>query len=178
MERIISGTPPLFEAKFKRSDCSLKFVKGADIPSEMKKLVKHSKTLFLDRHMTIKNLSEFGIMNLQQLRVCILAECKEMQTIVEGRQWNIDNDMLSHLLYLCVSYMKNLRSIWEGPAPPRYFLGMLRSLTLHNCPKLRTIFTVDFVGNLSLLKELIVKECPKVSTLIADIDDGSSRQER
>ncbi|KAF7842812.1 disease resistance protein RPS2-like [Senna tora] len=176
MERIISGTPPTYEAKFKQSDHSLKFVKGVDIPSEIKKLVGHSKALFLDRHMIIKNLSEFGMMNLEQLRVCMMSECKEMQTIVDGRHSNSNNDMLSHLLYLSVSYMKNLRSIWEGPNPPSSFLGMLKSLALHNCPNLTTVFTLDFLGNLSLLKELIVKECPKVTTLIKG-SDGSSECE-
>ncbi|KAI9101596.1 hypothetical protein K1719_023840 [Acacia pycnantha] len=91
-----------------------------------------------------------------------------MQTIVDGRQSNSGNDIFSHLLYLYVSYMKSLRSIWEGPVPPRCFLGMLKCLVLQNCPELTTIFTMDFLGNLSLLKELIVRDCPKITTLISD----------
>ncbi|XP_054776253.1 disease resistance protein RPS2-like isoform X3 [Prosopis cineraria] len=168
MQRIISCTPSTCEAKFKRSGCSLKFVNGDDTPNGIKKLVRHSKALFLERHKTIRNLSEFKLMNLEQLRICMLAECREMQTIVDGRQSDSANDVFSHLLYLYISHMKSLRSIWEGPMPPHCFLGMLKSLVLQNCPELTTVFTLDFLGNLSLLKELIVKDCSKVKTLISD----------
>ncbi|XP_054779404.1 probable disease resistance protein At4g27220 [Prosopis cineraria] len=168
VQRIISSTPSTCEAKFKQSGCSLKFVNGGDVPYEIKGLVRHSKALFLERHKTIQNLSEFTMMNLEQLRVCMLAECREMQTVVDGRQPNNGNHTLSHLLYLRISYMKSLRSIWEGPTPPRCFLGMLKSLVLQNCPELKVVFTMDFLRNLSLLKEVIVKDCPKVTTLISD----------
>ncbi|KAI9107338.1 hypothetical protein K1719_021726 [Acacia pycnantha] len=168
MERIISSTTSTCEEKFKQSVCSLKFVNGDVVPDEIKRFVRHSKALFLERHKTIKSLSEFKMMNLEQLRICMLAECREMQIIVDGRQSNNGNDIFSHFLYLYVSHMKSLRSIWEGPVPPRCFLGMLKSLVLQNCPELTTIFSMDFLGNLSLLKELIVRDCPKITTLISD----------
>ncbi|KAK7247469.1 hypothetical protein RIF29_42352 [Crotalaria pallida] len=166
-QRIISGIPAAVDVKFKQSERSLKFIKGLDVPFEIKTLLKHSKALFLDRHMAIKNLTEFEMMNLKRLRVCILAECKEMQTIVDGRHSCDNSDMLPHLLFLSVSHMKKLRSIWEGPPSPCCFFGMLRSLTLQSCPRLMTLFSLDFLGNLSLLKELIIKDCPKLSTLIS-----------
>ncbi|XP_028762912.1 disease resistance protein At4g27190-like isoform X2 [Neltuma alba] len=168
MQRIISSTPSTCEAKFKQSGCSLKFVNGDDVPNEIERLVRHSKALFLERHKTINSLSGFNVMNLEQLRVCMLAECREMQTVVDGRKTIRGNDIFSHLLYLCISHMKSLRSIWEGLLPPRCFFGMLKCLVLQNCPELTTIFTLDFLGNLSLLKEIIVKDCPKVTTLISD----------
>ncbi|KAL4349579.1 hypothetical protein HN51_030728 [Arachis hypogaea] len=165
MQRIISSIPPATDVKFKQSDCSLKFVKGEGVPDEIKTVLRHSKALFLDRHFTLKSLSEFEMKNLEQLRVCILAECKEMQTCGGGAK--DEDDMLPHLLFLSIFHMKNLRSIWEGPTSPHSSFGMLQSLSLQSCPKLVTLFSLDFLGNLSLLKKLIVKDCPKLSTLIS-----------
>ncbi|XP_052111032.1 disease resistance protein RPS2 isoform X5 [Arachis duranensis] len=165
MQRIISSIPPATDVKFKQSDCSLKFVKGEGVPDEIKTVLRHSKALFLDRHFTLKSLSEFEMKNLDQLRVCILAECKEMQTCGGGAK--DEDDMLPHLLFLSIFHMKNLRSIWEGPTSPHSSFGMLQSLSLQSCPRLVTLFSLDFLGNLSLLKKLIVKDCPKLSTLIS-----------
>ncbi|MED6206987.1 hypothetical protein PIB30_031663 [Stylosanthes scabra] len=161
MQRIISSIPSATDVEFKRSDRSLKYVKGEGVPDEIKMVLRHSKALFLDRHFTLKSLSEFEMKNLEQLRVCILAECKEMQTIGGG------GDMLPHLLFLSIFQMKNLRSIWEGPTPSHSSFGMLQSLSLQSCPKLVTLFSLDFLENLSLLKKLIVKDCPKLSRLIS-----------
>ncbi|MED6206983.1 hypothetical protein PIB30_031659 [Stylosanthes scabra] len=135
-------------------------------------VLRHSKALFLDRHFTLKSLSEFEMKNLEQLRVCILAECKEMQTIGGGSAGNNEDVMLPHLLFLSIFHMKNLRSIWKDPAPPLSSFGMLQSLSLQSCPKLVTLFSLDFVENLSLLKKLIVKDCPKLSTLISHASWG------
>ncbi|RYR35558.1 hypothetical protein Ahy_A10g050700 [Arachis hypogaea] len=167
MQRIISSIPPATDVEFKQSGCSLKFVKGEGVPDEIKMLLRNSKALFLDRHFTLQSLSECEMKNIEQLRVCILAECKEMLTIGGGGAAKDDEDMLPHLLFLSLFHMKNLRSIWEGPTPPRSSFGMLQSLSLQSCPKLITLFSVDFLGNFSLLKELIVKDCPKLSTLVS-----------
>ncbi|XP_054777407.1 uncharacterized protein LOC129285665 [Prosopis cineraria] len=117
--------------------------------------------------MSIKDLSMFGGMNIEQLQVCILVECKEMRAIVDVRHSSVFEDIFPRLLMLSVSYMKNLRSICEGRVHSKHCFGMLKTLELHNCPKLTTIFTLDFLGNLSLLKVLLVKDCPKISALIS-----------
>ncbi|XP_054777260.1 disease resistance protein RPS2-like [Prosopis cineraria] len=154
MQRIISSTPSTCEAKFKESGCSLKFVNGDGVPYEIKRLVGHSKALFLERHKTIQNLSEFKMMNLEQLRVFILAECREMQTVVDARQSNSGDDTFSHLLYLHVSHMRSLRSIWEGPTPPRSFFGLnLEKMAIYDCPKLQSLSKKELSSqNLKLIK--------------------------
>ncbi|KAI4298944.1 hypothetical protein L6164_032449 [Bauhinia variegata] len=168
-QRIISRVPPMVEEKFKQSNRSLRFVygkgkHGTDVPQEINMVLGRTNTFFLDRHMTIKHLSEFGLMNLDQLQMCILAECNEMQTIVENR-YSYGN-AFSCLQALSVFYMKNLRSIWKEGTPPSLFLGKLKSLTFHTCPNLTTVFTLEFIDNLVNLEELVVHDCPKVTTLI------------
>ncbi|KAL2343197.1 hypothetical protein Fmac_004482 [Flemingia macrophylla] len=164
MQRFISRvTPAALEPRFKHCDHSIKFVNGTNVPNGVKMNLKHFKTLYLDRHMTIKSLSEFGLKNLYQLQVCILAECNEMETIVDG-SYSRDRQALPNLEFLSVFYMKNLRSICEGHNPS-FFL--LKSIALHTCPVLTTIFTLDSLKNMFLLEEIIIEDCPKVTTLIS-----------
>ncbi|KAK7318905.1 hypothetical protein RJT34_03612 [Clitoria ternatea] len=164
MQRFISRVTPDVEKKFKRCDRSIKFVNGVNVPIGMKINLGHFRAFYLDRHMTIKSLSDFELKNFHWLQSCILAECNEMETIVKSSS-SRDKYALVHLESLIVFYMKNLRSIWEGPYPP--FFLCLKSIALHTCPMLTTIFTLGSLKNLSLLEELIVEDCPKVTTLVS-----------
>ncbi|KAJ7967960.1 Disease resistance protein [Quillaja saponaria] len=170
MERIISRVPPEVEAEFKTWDKSLKFVNGVSVPGEVKMVLKHGNAFFLDRHMSITKLSEFGFENLKWVKFCLLAECNEMQTIFDGGDINQERlefpGALSNLEYLRVYYMKSLKSIWEGPID-KCSLRYIRLLALHTCPELRTIFTPDVLANLHELEELIVEDCPKLSSLVS-----------
>ncbi|KAJ7946537.1 Disease resistance protein [Quillaja saponaria] len=68
MKRIILRVPPEVETEIKRWDKSLKFVNGRNVPDKIKMVLKHAKAFFLDRHMTIPKLSEFGLENFRRLR--------------------------------------------------------------------------------------------------------------
>ncbi|KAL2343201.1 hypothetical protein Fmac_004486 [Flemingia macrophylla] len=163
MRRFISRVTPELEQKFNSFDRSIKFVNGVSVPNVVKMNLTHFKALYLDRHMTIKSLSDFELKNLSGIQVCILAECNEMETIVDGSYLH-DGHALPNLKFLSVFYMKNLRSICEMSKPS--FLR-LKSIALHTCSVLTTIFTLDSLNNLSLLEEIIIEDCPKVTTLIS-----------
>ncbi|XP_029127515.1 disease resistance protein At4g27190 isoform X3 [Cajanus cajan] len=163
VKRFISRVTPELEQKFKNCDYSIKFVNGVNVPNGVKMNLGHFKALYLDRHMTIKSLSDFELRNLSGLQVCILAECNEMETIVDGSYLH-DEHALPNLEFLSVFYMKNLRSICESPE--RSFLH-LKSIALHTCPMLTTIFTFESLYNLYFLEEIIIEDCPKVTTLIS-----------
>ncbi|XP_029127498.1 disease resistance protein RPS2 isoform X2 [Cajanus cajan] len=163
VKRFISRVTPELEQKFKNCDYSIKFVNGVNVPNGVKMNLGHFKALYLDRHMTIKSLSDFELRNLSGLQVCILAECNEMETIVHGNNLH-DELALPKLQFLSVFYMKNLRSIREGSSLSFFHL---KSIALHTCPMLTTIFTSDSLNTLFFLEEIIVEDCPKVTTLIS-----------
>ncbi|RDX65928.1 Disease resistance protein, partial [Mucuna pruriens] len=163
MRRFISRVTPEVEQEFKRCDYSIKFVNGVNVPDGVKNNLGNFKALYLDRHMSIKSLSDFELNNLHNLEVCILAECNQMEKIAVGSYSRFERALLA-LKSLVVFYMKNLRSICEGSCPS--FLN-LKSIALHTCPMLTTIFTLDSLHNLRSLEEIIVEECPKVTTLIS-----------
>lgn len=162
MRRLISRITPELETKFKHCDYSIKFVNGVNIPNGVKINLGRFKALYLDRHMTMKSLSDFNLRNVRGLEVCILAECNEMETIVDGSN-SKDAPVALMLEFLSVFYMKNLRSICEGCSP----FSHLKYIALHTCPMLTTIFTLYTFISLPFLEEITVEDCPKLTTLIS-----------
>ncbi|QCD84554.1 disease resistance protein RPS2 [Vigna unguiculata] len=161
IRRLISRVPPELETKFKQCNYSMKFVNGVNVPNGVKMNLERFKALYLDRHMTIKSLSDFNLSNLGRLKVCILAECNEMETIFDGGK-SSDEPVSLMLEFLSVFYMKNLRNICQECCP----FSSIKYIALHTCPMLTTIFTISTFISIPLLEEISVEDCPKVTTLI------------
>ncbi|KAK8511686.1 hypothetical protein V6N12_000731 [Hibiscus sabdariffa] len=119
--RIISRVPNEVEAEFRNWDKCFKFVNGENIPIEIKGVLKYSTSFFLDHHATAVTLSEFGIENMNQQKFFLLAECNEMETLIDGEmhyerngdvQSNSDpgsvEPVLESLEYLRIYYMENV----------------------------------------------------------------------
>ncbi|KAE9446808.1 hypothetical protein C3L33_21295, partial [Rhododendron williamsianum] len=87
-QRIIYRLPNALEERFNRWEKKFKkcfkYINGEGMPSGIIGALKHASILFLDRHWTVKVLSEFGHENLANLECCLLVECNELQTIVDG----------------------------------------------------------------------------------------------
>ncbi|KAH7845539.1 hypothetical protein Vadar_003295 [Vaccinium darrowii] len=73
---------------------------------------------------------------------------------------------------LMVRYMKNMESICKGPVG-KGSMSSLKSLALHACPNLITLFTIDMLSNLTNLEELIVEDCPKIDSVVSLKNSGS-----
>ncbi|KAI8028671.1 putative disease resistance protein [Camellia lanceoleosa] len=175
-QRIIPRLPgeveEIFKKKKKLMKC-LEYINGEGIPTEITEVLNHANFFFLDRHWTVKMLSDLGNQNMVNLTVCLLVECNELQTIIEGDcKYPLGVDFVYrkpvfiYLEYLGIHYMQNLRSIWKGPID-KGCLSNLRVLALHTCPNLTTIFTPNFLGNLRRLEELIVEDCCKIKSLVS-----------
>ncbi|XVF21318.1 hypothetical protein REPUB_Repub12eG0080700 [Reevesia pubescens] len=174
-QKVISRVPEEVEAHFKNGDKCLRFVKGRNIPAEMKMALNHSTAFFLDRHATAKSLSDFGIENIKQIKCCLLVDCNEFQTIIDRGDFHEEehDHALEKLQYLNIYYMKNLWSIWRRPVH-KNCLASLKFLAVHACPKLTTIFLPDLFANLVRLEELIVEKCPQLTSLVNLTDYSSS----
>ncbi|XVF49852.1 hypothetical protein PTKIN_Ptkin04bG0049600 [Pterospermum kingtungense] len=177
--RIISRVPHEVEAEFKKWDKCLKFVNGENIPIEIKEVLKYSTSFFLDRHATAMNLSGFGIENMNRLKFCLLADCNNMETLIDGGmhyERNEDDQSESHpvsvenvlesLEYMSIYYMENLESIWRGPNPYGC-MSKLKFLALHTCPQLTYICSHSLLENFVNLEEFIVEDCPQVTSLVS-----------
>ena len=181
VKRIMSRVPRDVEFELERWEKCLKYINGVDIPRDIKKALQHATAFFLDRHATVKNLSNFGIRNMEKLKCCVMGECNEVQVIIdEAHAYEEDDDsdeiaydshgaekiVLGSLEYLYVYRMKSLRSIWNGQFQGKS-LFLLKSLTFYTCPQLTTIFIARFLDKLCNLEELTVKDCPSIRSLVS-----------
>ncbi|KAM7477973.1 hypothetical protein LguiA_026186 [Lonicera macranthoides] len=175
-QHIISSLPHNLRSVFEKLDKCLKYVNGKGSVDRIGKALKHARALFLDRQWTIEKLSAFKIDEMHQLNFCLVVECNEINTIVDGGDFYQERDnggkpALGSLRYLSVHYMKNLQRIWKGPIVS-HCLSCLEILALHTCPELTTIFNLELLRNLINLKELIVENCPKVKSLVSADPSG------
>ena len=181
VKRIISRVPRDVEFELERWEKCLKFINGVDIPRDIKKALQHATSFFLDRHATVKSLSNFGIRNMEKLKCCVMGECNEVEVIIDEAQAYEEDDesneisddsyatekiILGSLEYLYVYRMKSLRSIWIGQFQWKS-LFLLKSLTFNKCPQLATIFMPSFLDKLCNLEELTVIDCPSIRSLVS-----------
>ncbi|KAI8025139.1 Disease resistance protein [Camellia lanceoleosa] len=145
-QHIISRLPhevkEIFKKQKRRMKC-LEYINGEGIPTEITEVLNDANCFFLDRHWTVKMLSDFGNENMVNLMFCLLVECNELQTIFDG------------------DYEYPSGPIDEGS------LSNLRVLALHTCPNLTTILTPNLLHNLRRLEELIVEDCCKIKSLLS-----------
>ena len=180
VKRIMSRVPCDAEFELERWEKCLKYINGVGVPGDIKKVLQHAVAFFLDRHATVKKLSDFGLRNMKQLKCCVLGECNEVQVIVDeadaygedgiseivSDSYDAERIVLGSLEYLYIYYMKSLRSIWEGSVQQNS-LFLLKSLTLRTCPMLTTIFTQGLLDNLCNLEELKVEDCPSIKSIVS-----------
>ncbi|KAH7833384.1 hypothetical protein Vadar_005772 [Vaccinium darrowii] len=165
----------------------LKYINGSHIPNEITKVIKHANAFFLQRHWTAGSLSEFRHENMNELKFFLVMECNEFRTIIDSELFYQGKDgrgetedlqdldesiVLGSLERLIIRYMKNMVSFWKGPVG-KGSLANLKFLSLHTCPNLTTLFTIDMLSNLRNLEELIVEDCPKIDSLVSPKSSGS-----
>ncbi|GKV32106.1 hypothetical protein SLEP1_g40735 [Rubroshorea leprosula] len=191
-QRSISRVPKEVKAHFQEWDKCLKFVKGKDIPREMKSVLKSTTAFYLDCHATARSLSDFGIENMQQLEFCLLAESNEIQTIINGvesckepadmleddpdnseslRSHSALEPALLNLQHLHIFYLKKLVSIWN-PTSLMANLGKLEVLVVKNCPEVTCVvkgrcneFINPLIPYLPSLKRISLLYLPKLVSI-------------
>ncbi|GKV24481.1 hypothetical protein SLEP1_g34089 [Rubroshorea leprosula] len=191
-QRIFSRVPEKVEAHFEKWDKCLKFVRGSDISSEMKRVVGYTKAFYLERHTSARSLCDFGIENMENLEFCLLAECNKIQTIIDGgkpheeeqtdmvegeatncESYSAQEPALLNLQFLHIYYLEHLESIWSNPTYDKPCLSALKFLELHTCPKLEVILSPTLLTNLGKLEVLIVKDCPELISIVSRESNAS-----
>ncbi|KAF2320192.1 hypothetical protein GH714_025210 [Hevea brasiliensis] len=169
VEHIISRLSSDTELELERHDRYLRYVNGEGA-GDIKKVLRHSTALFLDRNSTISKLSDFGCRNMMQLKCLVAGQCNNLQAIIDGNQIESSSSDatvgLISLEYMHIYYMKNLSSIWEGPVNNSSF-NLLKYLILRKCPELTNVFTPGLLANFSNLEELTIHDCPKITSLVS-----------
>ncbi|KAK6915883.1 NB-ARC [Dillenia turbinata] len=116
----------------------------------------------------VSKISDFGINSMKNIRCCIIKNCNELTTLVDG---TITNDsMLPCVEKIFLCNLPYLVSIWEGPTHMGS-LSQLATLTFHSCQKLKKIFSRSMIQQLNHLQYLIVENCSEIEEIIMEAEN-------
>ena len=147
----------------------LKFINGEGMNDAIRKVLAKTHAFGLINHKRVSRLSDFGIENMNDLFICSIEGCSEIETIINGT--GITKGVLEYLQHLQVNNVLELESIWQGPVHAGS-LTRLRTLTLVKCPQLKRIFSNGMIQQLSKLEDLRVEECDQIEEVIMESENN------
>ncbi|XP_044466433.1 probable disease resistance protein At4g27220 isoform X2 [Mangifera indica] len=170
VKSISSQVPEYLEYDYNQQGQCLRFVNGEKKPDEVLQILARSTAFYLDNHLDIESLSNFGVRNINGLKFCIISGCPKVKMVVHVDEVKKDtNTVFPFLETLSIHHLWNLTAIWEGILPERSF-AQLRILSLHGCPKMEYVFRSSMIQYLCKLEELIIEDCQAIEQII--FDDG------
>ncbi|XXG51267.1 hypothetical protein AAC387_Pa02g5081 [Persea americana] len=128
----------------------------------IKETLAHCSFFYLLDHGTIRNLSELGLANLNELKKCWVICCDKMETLFDGQETRA---LLCNLETLRILHLPKLRSLCDGPLLLRS-LSKLTHLQLDGCNNLKKVFQLGFIQQLFSLQSLVVRNCSKMEEII------------
>ncbi|KMT15479.1 hypothetical protein BVRB_3g058340 [Beta vulgaris subsp. vulgaris] len=167
-KRIVSLVSIDTELLYNEGQRCLRFVNGENIPEAVAQVLTRATSFYLDHHLNICYLSQFGNECFDSLNCCILRDCPELVGIVNSLEHG--SKFLPVLEYLSINYMWKLERIWVGH-PAMGSLAMLRCLTLHACPKLCYVLTCSMLDILPNLEELVIEDCVSLKYVVSKNED-------
>ncbi|XP_031249549.1 disease resistance protein At4g27190-like [Pistacia vera] len=165
---ISSHIPDFLDFDYNQQRQCLRFVNGEKKPDEVLQILARSTAFYLDNHLDIESLSNFGLSNVNGLKFCLICECPRIKTVVRVDEVEEDTNAAFPLLEtLSIHRLWNLTSIWEGILPEGSF-AQLRILSLHGCPKLEYVFRSSMIQYLCKLEELVIEDCRGIEQIIVE----------
>ncbi|XP_021812035.1 disease resistance protein At4g27190-like [Prunus avium] len=168
VKRIVSRVPSSVEFDYNQHGRCLRFVNVKIVPHVVCEVLARTTAFYLDHHLSMLSLFEFGVGNINGLKLCIVSECPRIQSIIDGNK--LAETVFPSLEYLSIQYLRDLERIWKGNIPYGSF-SKLRILLVHSCPKLEFVFTSSMLPFVSNLEELVVEDCPAVEVIVLHQDD-------
>ncbi|KAK8549233.1 hypothetical protein V6N13_008910 [Hibiscus sabdariffa] len=166
IKRIVSRVPQYVELDYDRISQCLRFVNSEKIPVAIVKVLACCSAFYLDHHLDVISISQFGIGNMNKLKYCIVSGCPAVKAIVD------DDEEFTEVVFPCLEhlnlhYLWNLEYICKGIVPEGSFTT-LRILYVHACPKLKYVLKSSMLRFFSNLEELIVDDCTAIEKIIFD----------
>nr|DAD27660.1 TPA_asm: hypothetical protein HUJ06_029128 [Nelumbo nucifera] len=144
--------------------------------------VSRATKLFLEGCTTPRKLSDLGMENFKGIKEIYIKGCERVESVIDGNDLN-DSFMATHcqvlpnLQTLDLSNLDNLRSIWEGAAPPQS-LNQLTSIHVYCCDNLPFIFSRCMILHLPNLQTLHVSNCLRVEEIVKEEEEeGEEKNE-
>jgi hypothetical protein len=188
VKRTMSRLPGDVEFELERWERCLKYINGVAVPREIQKVLQYSTAFFLERHATVKKLSDFGIGNMKQLKCCVVGECNEVEVIIdatdaheedsEADAHEEDSEADDHKEDIeanaheeddeVEAYREDGSSgiVSKTSGAKTIVLGSLEYLYIYYMKNLRRIWEGTVQPKcLSLLKSLTLRTCPQLTTI-------------
>lgn len=168
---VVSRISDYLQCDYNQHDRCLRFVNGKNVPPEVIQILIRSTAFYVDHHVSIVSLSDFGVSYMTGLKFCIISECLEIKTVVNTKEHT--TAVFPSLENLALNHLWDLMCIWEGIVPEGSF-AELRILSVHACQHLEYVFTSSMIQFLAKLEELTVEYCPAVKSIILDGESTDS----
>ncbi|GAB4859123.1 hypothetical protein Ancab_010588 [Ancistrocladus abbreviatus] len=123
-KRVVSQVSPDVELMYNQQDRCLRFVNGQNIPDAVIEVLKHATSFYIDHHLCICYLSEFGVCNMQLLKFCVVRDCPKLEVMINDNE--LKSNVFPCLEHLSINCLWNLRRIWVGRLP----MGSLSQLRI------------------------------------------------
>ncbi|KAJ0035730.1 hypothetical protein Pint_26081 [Pistacia integerrima] len=172
IKSITSRVPYYVEFDYSQQIRCLRFVNGENMSDAVLRTLSRSTAFYLDHHLCVRGLTNFGVDNVNGLNFCILSECPKIETLVDSRELTMT--IFPILENLSLHYLWNLTHIWQGNLPRGSF-AELKILSVHACPKVKYMFSSSMIHFVPKLEELAVEDCLAIEEIIHEseiIDSG------
>uniref|UniRef100_A0A2P2JHR7 Uncharacterized protein MANES_11G129900 n=2 Tax=Rhizophora mucronata TaxID=61149 RepID=A0A2P2JHR7_RHIMU len=160
VKRMISRVPHNMKHEYNQHGRCVRFVNGGTTPETVIEVLSRTTSFYLDHHLKIRSLSEFGVRNISGLEICLVRECPEMERIIDGEELT-----LPFLERLSIHYLEKLKCIWHGNLVVGSF-ACLKYLHVRTCHQLNFVLTSSMSEHLANLEELVVDDCPAMTAVI------------
>jgi disease resistance protein RPS2 len=173
VKRIMPRLPREAELELEKWERCLKYINGVAVPSEIKKVLQYSTAFFLERHESVKKLSDFGIGNMKQLKCCVVGECNEVEVIMDEADAHEEDSEVDAYEedYEEVDSEEEYDSneiVCKTSGAKKIVLGSLEYLYIYYMKNLRSIWKGPVKPkSLSLLKYLTLRTCPQLTTIFS-----------
>ncbi|KAJ0093348.1 hypothetical protein Patl1_26724 [Pistacia atlantica] len=166
------NSPTEFDVSEWSAEKRLRFSAGEAFPDAILKILKQACSCELIGHRAA-NLSVFSADNLEGLEVCMIEDCPEMTSIIDGNLTT--GAAFKRLNKLHIEGLPKLMHIWKGSMVPQSLM-MLTNLTLKECHSLKVLFSEEMVLRLNLLQYIQIEGCQVMEEIIKDgsiVDSGA-----
>ncbi|CAL5379981.1 unnamed protein product [Camellia sinensis] len=134
----------------------IKYCNGEGASPPFPEVFAKAEAIELVNHKDIKQLSDFGIASMTQIRGCLIESCNEIETIIS----RVDCKIILNLEHLYMKNLPKLESIWKVPMQSGS-LTKLKTLVLSSCQMLKKIFPPGVVHQLEM-QYLKIEDCPGI----------------
>ncbi|XVE54633.1 hypothetical protein DITRI_Ditri03aG0097700 [Diplodiscus trichospermus] len=132
-------------------------------------LLPETDALELVEHKDVTSLVDFvNVDSFNRIRGCLIERCNKMTTIANGNTIE-GRVILPNLEQLHLVNLQSLKTIFEGSLPASS-LSKLHTVVVTSCPRLRRIFSLRVLQQLSKLHKLVVQNGAEIEELIEKND--------